>query len=120
MTMSPHRRYGAGGGSLTMPGRGLEVEPTPEPVRGPRRRRQWAPVVSAVCLVLLVLGAAAGAGYAIHEKQHSDYCGHQSEIISDVLNVAEYNTRIRVCHDSRERHKSVRCQRCKLGQFPDH
>ena len=38
-----------------------------------------------------MLGAAAGAGYAIHEKQHSDYCSHQSDIISDVLNVAEYN-----------------------------
>ena len=68
------------------------VESKPEPERDdPRRRRQWASVVSAVCLVLLVLGAAAGGGFAIHDKQHSDYCGHQSGLISDVLNVAEYD-----------------------------
>ncbi len=66
---SDHKRpYGARVGSPAMPGVDSQVEPTPKPARGPRRRRQWAPVVSVVCLVLLVLGAAAGAGYVIHES----------------------------------------------------
>ena len=62
-----------------------------ESVVAPRSHRKWAPVLSAFCLVLLVVGGAAAAGYALHEKQHSNACSHKSALISNVLDVVAYN-----------------------------
>jgi hypothetical protein len=56
-----------------------------------KRRRQWAPIVSAACLILLVLGGAAAAGYAIHEHRHSDYCNHEQALVTSVIENYQYN-----------------------------
>ena len=67
------------------------VEATEAKRSSRRRRRQWAPIVSAACLVLLVLGGAAAAGYAIHEKRHSDDCNHEQALVTSVIDNYEYN-----------------------------